>query len=142
MISLDAYWFANQISMSRSKYLITSKVNRLQDLLTRSPKELNAAANRRIKARNQSSYEFFLLHIGGLALKHKLTTKPDFQVHLLFCSRNQPLRDWEKYNLLSFEKVEGSHKTLLNREYLPNIVPKILAFFDNRPHKRYTSPLP
>ena len=142
MISLDAYWFANQISMSKRKYLIKSNLDRVLDLATRPPMDFKASVKRRIKARNQSSYEFFLLHIGGLALKHKLTTKPDFQVHLLFCSRNQPLRDWEKYNLLSFEKVEGSHKTLLNREYLPNIVPKILAFFDNRPHKRSTSPLP
>ena len=137
MINLDQCGFANQISMSKRKYLITSNLSRLLDLVTRSPRELKASAKRRIKARNQSSYEFFLLHIGRLALKHKLAAKPDFQVHLLFCSIDKPLKDWENYELLSFEKVGGSHMTLLNHEYLPNIVPKVLKFFNDSQQANY-----
>jgi len=131
MISLDAYEFANQIAMSKSKYLRVSSYNRSRDLVTRSPRKLSESINRRIKAQNQSSYEFFLLHIGGLSLKHKLAAKPDFQIHLLYCFTGQPSKDWKNYKLLSFEKVEGTHETLLNHEYLPNIIPKILNFFES-----------
>ena len=99
-------------------------------LTQRSPEVLRNSIIRRLKARNQSSYEFFLLHVGGLALRHKLVTKPDFEIRVLYCRANQRFRDWEANKLLSYEQVEGTHETLLNRQYLPTIVPKIVKFFE------------
>ena len=129
MISLDQIGFANQIAMTRRKYALISSIDRVIDLSTRSPKAIKESLFRRLKAQNQSSYEFFLLHVGRLALKHRLTSKPDFEIRILYCRPNQSFADWQQNNLLSYEQVQGTHKTLLNSEYLPTIVPKILKFF-------------
>lgn len=130
MISLDAIGFANQIAMSGKRYSFISNYDRFRVLTQRSPEVLRNSIIRRLKARNQSSYEFFLLHVGGLALRHKLVTKPDFEIRVLYCRANQRFRDWEANKLLSYEQVEGTHETLLNRQYLPTIVPKIVKFFE------------
>jgi thioesterase domain-containing protein len=131
LISLDAVGFANQISMSQHKYAVFFFFSRIKDRLTRSPVSLKQSLKRRLKAQSKSSYEFFTLHIGGLTMKHKITQRPKFEVNIFYCETNQHFKDWEKNNLLSHEKIEGTHLTLLNKEYLPTLVPKILRFFES-----------
>jgi acyl-coenzyme A synthetase/AMP-(fatty) acid ligase/thioesterase domain-containing protein len=129
LISLDAVGFANQISMSKNKYIVIFLLSRIKDLLTRGSVSLKQSLKRRLKAQSKSSYEFFTLHIGGLTMKHKITQRPKFEVNIFYCETNQHFKDWEKNNLLSHEKIEGTHLTLLNKEFLPTLVPKILRFF-------------
>jgi acyl-coenzyme A synthetase/AMP-(fatty) acid ligase/thioesterase domain-containing protein len=131
LMSLDAIGYANQISMTKNKYIVVSSIGRIKDILTRNPESLKRTLKRRIKASKKSPYEFFLLHIGGLTLKHKLKEKPKFKSHILYCKENQRFTDWQKNNLLSYEKIEGNHFTLLNSEHLPNLVPKIIRFFES-----------
>ena len=131
MINLDAITLANQLAMSSRKYKTVARLNRIRDLVTRSPKSIRDSIRRRVSARSGNSYEFFMLRIGKLALKHKLNSKPVFKIHILYCQSNQHFKDWETNSLLSYEKIEGTHKTILDREFLPNVVPKILHFFQN-----------
>ena len=131
MVNLDAIALANQLAMSGRKYEVVARLGRSRDLLTRSPSSIRDSILRRLRAQKGDSYEFFLLHIGKLALKHKLKSKPDFKIHVLYCESKQRFKDWETNSLLSYEKIEGTHKTILNREYLPNVVPKIVSFFQN-----------
>ena len=129
LISLDAVHLVNQVSMSKNKYAVISFLNRVQDLMTRNPRSLKQSFRRRLKAQDRSSYEFFTLHIGGLTLKHKIKERPKFNIHILYCKENQYFKDWKRNELLTYERVDGTHSTLLDNEYLPVIVPKILSFF-------------
>ena len=131
MINLDAITLVNQLAMSSLKFQIVGKLDRFCDLLTRSPKSIRDSIRRRMRARSGNSYDFFMLRIGNLALKHKVNSKPVFKIHVLYCESKQNFKDWEKNNLLSYEKIEGTHKTILDQEFLPNVVPKILRFFQN-----------
>jgi len=130
LISLDAVGFINQISMTKNKNAVISRLNRIQELFTRNPRSLKQSLRRRLKAQDETSYEFFTLHIGGLTLKHKIKERPKFNIHILYCKNRQYFKDWKKNELLSYEKVEGTHLTLLDSEHLPVIVPKILSFFE------------
>ena len=129
LISLDAIGFTNQIAMSKNRYSYISLRNRIKDLLTRNPQSLKESIKRRVKAQNKSSYEFFLLHIGGLTVNHKLASKPNFKIHVLHCRTDQYFKDWGKNPLLSYEKIDGTHATMLNSEYIPDVVTKTLKFF-------------
>ena len=72
---------------------------------------------------NLIHYELASPKTGGISETNFFRYKGDWFLH--------KLKIWEKNNLLSYEKIEGTHKTILDREFLPNIVPKILRFFQN-----------
>ena len=129
MISLDATGVANRVAMSPRFFEVHFFYHRIRNILTRSPQRMLKTIQRRRRALNKSSYDFFTIHIGRLTIHYKLKAKPTFPILFLYCAGKKNEKFWLDAELYSFQEIAGEHFTMLNREYLPHLTAKISAFF-------------
>jgi hypothetical protein len=99
--------------------------NRAKDIFARSPQQIVKSIQRRYKARDRSSYAFFTLHIGKLAMNYNPKIRPDFPILFLYCASSVSREHWVDSSQFKFIEIQGSHFTMLNHKYLPDVVSKI-----------------
>jgi len=131
MISLDATGLTNRVAMPPHFFRWHARYQRLIDLITRSPQRTLKSIQRRQRATNKGSYEFFTIHIGTLTIRYELKVKPTFPIHFLYCVGKRNTRFWQDGELFTFEEIQGKHFTMLNHEYLPDVTKKIRTYFSN-----------
>ena len=129
MISLDATGVANRVAMSPNYFKLQFLYYRAKSIITRSPQRMLKTIQRRQKAANRDSYEFFTVHIGKLTIYYKLRTTPTFPILFLYCEGKVNEKFWSDGPLFTYKEIKGEHFTMLNREYLPDVTSKIRTYF-------------
>ena len=132
MISLDAAGIANRVTMSTGIYKLHFCYRRIKDLVLRTPHRTMKSIQRRQKARNRNSYEFFTLHIGKLSNSYTLTTKLSFPILFLYCTGSKNRFFWKETEQLKFQEILGTHFTFLDSVYIADVTKKIRDYFSLR----------
>jgi acyl-coenzyme A synthetase/AMP-(fatty) acid ligase len=122
LVSLDNSGIASGVSMSPR---LSKRFRRIRVILRRSPQHIFKSIQRRYRARDKSSYAFFTLHIGKLAMNYKPKIKPQFPILFLYCASSMSREPWVDSSQYKFVEIQGSHSTMLNHKYLLDVVSKI-----------------
>ena len=130
LVSLDNSGIANKVSMSPRLSKRSFRYHRAKDIFTRSPQHIFKSIQRRYRARDKSSYAFFTLHVGKLALNYNPKIKPEFPILFLYCASSKSPEHWVDNSQYKFIEIQGSHTTMLNYKYLPDVVSKIRSYLN------------
>ena len=130
LVSLDNSGIANKVSMSPRLSKRSFRYHRAKDIFTRSPQHIFKSIQRRYRARDKSSYAFFTLHVGKLALNYNPKIKPEFPILFLYCASSKSPEHWVDNSQYKFIEIQGSHTTMLNYKYLPDVVSKIRGYLN------------
>ena len=130
LVSLDNSGIANKVSMPPRLSKRSFRYHRAKDIFTRSPQHIFKSIQRRYRARDKSSYAFFTLHVGKLALNYNPKIKPEFPILFLYCASSKSPEHWVDNSQYKFIEIQGSHTTMLNYKYLPDVVSKIRGYLN------------
>lgn len=129
VVSLDAVWIANRLSMSARQIYIQSLTRRLAKILKITPRSIQKSLAWRLQARKSENVHKYFGDIAQVLNDHVFSESPTFPIHMLYCDEKQQFKYWKQLPFLSYEQIEGNHVSLLERQYLPELIVKINRFF-------------